>query len=220
MLKLNQAIGSYLEDPEGYTDLAEYSFKEELKLGGWCPATIMSFLNTAVSSMPEDQYYLEIGSWCGRSLCAALKNNDKRAIVIDPLDHIAGGKQVFDEWSRNVRSAGIEDRVALHRVRAEQFIGDLPSIGIFFYDGSHDSGHTYEGLSRYERFLADEAIIIVDDYFIYGGNNQQVLPGHSLNIQDPVKADTDRWIAENKGKISMIHITKFLHGQAIIHYKR
>jgi hypothetical protein len=218
MLDFNRHIGMFLNDPEGYSFEAMRKYSQELQLGGWCPPSFMSFLNVAVSSMQHGNSYLEIGSWCGRSLCGALKDNDKQAVVIDPLEHTAGSKKIYDVWYENTQR--FRNRVTLHRVCCEHFYEDLPPIEVFLYDGNHDSGHTYEGLNKFERYLTDRAIIMVDDYFIRGGDAQEVFPGHKLDVQYPVKTDVDKWIMENKSKIDMVHITKMLHGQVIIYYRR
>lgn len=133
--------------------------------GGWCSAGTLRLLNYAVSHcLLDDEQYLEIGTYCGRSLCGALRNNDVLAQVIDPFDlFLPDGKRIREAWEIAINRFDVHDRVTLHRAFAEQFDGDLPKIGVYYYDGSHEVSDSYKNLVLFERFLADEAIVIVDD---------------------------------------------------------
>lgn len=195
-------------------------YKEEASIQGWCPVPLMQLLASAVGNFCDDnKTYLEIGSFCGRSLAAALKINNVKAIVIDPLNLITGNGTTETLWNQTVDKFHLRDRITLFKDFAENFVGQLPPIGVFFYDGNHDSGHTYEALNKFSHYLASRAIIIIDDYNIHGGNQQEVYPGHTLDIQYPVKTDTERWIKENKDKIKDVFYTTWLNGQAIILYE-
>lgn len=137
-------------------------FSKHLTIPGWCTVELMQYLNTAVSEMPSDQYYLEIGSFCGRSLVASLHNNKAKAIVIDPQDLVVGNSTSEILWNKTVNEFGLIDRIKLYKCRSEDFTGELPPIGVFFLDGNHDSGHTYEALKKFSKFLADEAIVLIE----------------------------------------------------------
>lgn len=200
-----------------FEDESSIVFEEENKIQGWCPVPTMWLLNTALKCLENDETYLEIGSFCGRSLAAALKNNNIQASVIDPLNLLTQNGTTEDLWFKTVNDYKIGERIHLYKGIVEDFHLTLPPIGVFFYDGNHDSGHTYEALCKFKPFLAKSAIIIVDDYYIYGGDQQTVFPGHELDIKNPVKTDTDRWMLENKVKLSFI--TNYLNGQAIIFYE-
>jgi predicted O-methyltransferase YrrM len=193
------------------------NYGKELTIPGWCPVELMQKLNKIVSEMPKNQFYLEIGSFCGRSLVAALKENNAQAYVIDPQDLKVGNTTTEIWWNKTVLDFGVKDRIKLYKCKTEEFNGNLRKpIGVFFYDGNHDSGHTYEALNKFAKFLANDAIIIVDDYNIHGGNEQTPFPGHKVDINCPVKVDTDRWIQENKDHIVDVKYTDWLNGQAII----
>jgi Methyltransferase domain len=188
---------------------------------GWCPNQLAYVLNTLVECMPDNEVYLEIGTFCGKSLVGAMRSNwDKKAIVIDPLNLWTEKGTIESLWNKAIDDNKLRDRVTLYKEYAENFAGELPPVGIFFYDGNHDSGHTYEGLNKYSKFLAPYSVIIVDDYNIYGGDQQKVFSGHALDINHPVKTDTDKWIAENQKNIIDVHFTPWLNGQAIIEYEK
>ena len=169
--------------------------------------------------MSDPEQYLEIGSYVGRSLVGALKYNNKRAQVIDPFElFLPDGLAIYDTWERTIQAHGVADRVTLHKTLCQSFDGVLPPIGVFYYDGDHDSGHTYEGLKRFERYLSHEAIIIVDDYNIFGGHGQRAYSGHEVVIDRPVKVDVDRWLAENK-HAQLIDIMPWENQSAVISWK-
>ena len=221
MAKLDKFIDwlqSIPENRESFEEDARERFQEiQDATAGWAANGLMHVLNCAVYEMDDGEEYLEIGTYGGRSLVAALQDCDKRARVIDPFANTAEG--VRPAWEKAVDQFGVRDRITLYETFAEQFDDELPPIGVFFYDGNHDAGHTYEGLVRFEKYLADKAIIIVDDYAIPGGGNQQVYPGHVASSL-PVKADTDRWITENSDRATLITVTPWTFQQAIIRYER
>jgi len=184
---------------------------------GWAAKGLMYVLNRALSFMDDNEDYLEIGTYGGRSVIAALKDNNRIAHVIDPF--MVTGEAVRPSWFAQTKAFGIRDRICLHEVLAEEFDAELPPIGVFFYDGNHDSGHTYEALKKFEPFLADRAIIIVDDFGIHGGNNQTAYPGHRISPK-PVTTDTERWLTENRDKATLFTVTPWSYEQAIITYER
>lgn len=212
-LEFNAAARSLFEQRcnQHFIDVAQ-------KSGGWSCEALCGLINIAVSEcLGPGEQYLEIGTFCGRSLVGALYQNAAKAQVID---NFCDGDKVFTGWNQAVDDFSLRDRITLHKVACEEFSGELPRIGVFFYDGNHDSGHTYEGLKRYEKYLADTAIIIVDDVDIFGGPNQRLFPGHSLEMNLPVRKDVDRWIKENLEKITLLGVTPWGSKQAIILYER
>lgn len=205
-------------DRDGYAAASKAAFQDvQDATVGWAANGLMFLLNSALNHMEADEEYLEIGTYGGRSLVAALRWNDKRAQVLDPFANTV--PTVRERWELAIDTFGIRDRITLHEVFAERFEAPLPPIGVFLYDGNHDAGHTYEGLKRFEPYLADNAIIVVDDYSIPGGWNQTPYPGYSMN-PEPVKTDTDRWLAENRDRATLLALTPWTHQQAIICYER
>ena len=188
--------------------------------GGWASTAKMHILNTALRCMEADEQYLEIGSYVGRSLVGALLDNDKSAQVIDPFElFLPDGNTIHKAWTKAITDFGVADRVNLHKTLCADFNSGLPPIGVYYYDGDHDSGHTYEGLKKFEQYLTDSALIIVDDYLIFGGNAQTPYPGHSVDVETPVKTDTDRWVAETK-EAELVCILPWEDQSAVIRYER
>lgn len=190
-------------------------------INGWCEPQTMKMINTAVHKcMIGREEYLEIGSYCGRSIAAALSDNDKRAHVIEPFDKfLPDGGVIKGQWNKNInRFKLLRCRISLHEMICQDFDGVLPPIGVFYYDGNHDAGHTYHGLKKFEQYLSDQAIIIVDDYHIYGGPQTTRWPGYQP-VDRPVEEDVTTWVKETKGA-ELLWVTPWLNGQAIIIYQR
>lgn len=189
-------------------------------INGWCEPPTMRLINLAVRTcLKESEEYLEIGSYCGRSLVAALYNNKKKAHVVEPFGlFLPDGDNIESLWKNTVRKFNLGNRVCLHKVECQNFNDELPPIGVFYYDGNHDAGHTYHGLKKFEQYLSDQAIIIVDDYNIYGGPQTTRWPGYDP-VNKPVKQDVDTWVEENQWA-NLFWVTPWLHSQAVIIYDR
>ncbi len=171
-------------------------------IDGMCNIETLAMINFALTHcMDEQEKYLEVGTWKGRTVVAALQQNDKNAIVIDPLTY-DDSSVVFYE---NVKKYGLSDRVTMHQNFWENCKLDesFANIGVYFYDGDHGDNASYCGLQGFLPHLSDQAILIVDD----------------LKMA-PVKADMDRWIKDYADHIAFYHETNFWMGQAVIGFVR
>ena len=120
------------------------------------------FINTLVHAVDQPRY-LEIGSWAGSTLCAAIHGNDVDAIAIDNWSEFGGPKQVF------------ADNVALYKTPQAkvQFIEAdfrhvdyrrIASRNIYLYDGPHDEQDQHDGLRMALECLDRQFVFIVDDW--------------------------------------------------------
>jgi predicted O-methyltransferase YrrM len=194
----------------------------DIKVGGWSDPKFGYILNRAMHCLAEGETYLELGTFCGRSLIYALRNNNVVAHVIDPLPDsmLVGQESVWTVWNRNIDAAGIRDRIRLHRAKCEDFNESLSNVGVAFIDSNHDSGHTYQTLVKCESYLSNEAIIIVDDYNIFGGHAQTPYPGHDYEFKFPVRKDVARYVSERYTTVSVIGYTPYLNGQIYLSFRR
>lgn len=136
----------------------------------------LELLNLAVSLIPSDgsERYLEVGTYQGKSLIAAMRGNPgRKGIACDNFsefnDPRAGGGN-SEILRRNLRRYRLEsqvdvfdeDFVSLFRRSKKDRL--FPPIGVYFYDGAHDELSQYNGIREAEALLADEALVIVDDW--------------------------------------------------------
>lgn len=187
---------------------------------GWASAMKCNVLHNALLAMDDHEQYLEIGSYTGRSLVGALLHNDKLAQVIDPFElFLPDGLAIYKNWFDTIHKYGVANRVTLHKKLCHDFNTNfLPPIGVYYYDGDHDSGHTYEGLKRFENVISRNAIVLVDDYKIFGGHGQRSFPGHQYVTQNPVQVDVDRWLQETP-HAKLIDIMPWENHTAVIRYE-
>jgi hypothetical protein len=140
-------------------------------------------LNNLVSG--ENIRYLEIGTYKGASLVAALyKNNPTYHAAIDSF---RGFEWMLGEFSRNCEKAlGYSpnffntDCFSIDPVKM-----GIKDINVYYYDGNHSRKCTRKALSHYYDSLANEFIYIVDDF-----NRSEVATGVFESISDTgVKMD-------------------------------
>lgn len=134
--------------------------------------SVMHLLNRACLALEDDETYLEIGTYRGSTLIGALLDNDAKAVVIDdrsePLH--SDGRIDSEEWRRFVRLFYMQSRISLHEMRYQEFFErcraeSSPKIGVAFLDGfNQDHKETYAMLELITPYLADNAVVIMDDY--------------------------------------------------------
>jgi len=115
-----------------------------------------------------DTHYLEVGVLNGASYFSAAYNN-------------TGTYYGVDNWSKyNNRQSHIETQIKKYQTNDRKFVFfnedswklDLSEIeekiNIFFYDGDHSYESQERYLRHFDKILADELILIVDDYNCVG----------------------------------------------------
>lgn len=131
-----------------------------LGVEGMCGVKNRHFLNNICDF--EGCEYVEIGSFAGASLCAALYSNALSATAIDNWSQFGGPKEKF---YKNIKAyAGdtllniIEDdcfRVDVNRMQA---------CNVFYYDGHHTKESQYRAIEYYSPLFQEYTILIVDDW--------------------------------------------------------
>jgi len=125
----------------------------------------LALLNLAVSLLEEGEMYLEVGSWKGLSLIGAMwKNEHKSFIAIDNFSEFGGSEETL---RGNLARYQMEKQGTLVNGDFLEVLssGVVPPtrVGVFLYDGNHSFASQYQALLRVMPFLADGALVIVDD---------------------------------------------------------
>jgi protein O-GlcNAc transferase len=138
---------------------------------GMTTANVQQLLNGAVAGLGEDEIYCEIGTYLGSTLIGALWQHPQvMAYAVDNFAEYNPDGSNYAQLAGNLERFGLEDQVYFFDQDFEDFFSDLrqledpPKIGVYFYDGAHDYRSTLMGLLLVTPFLADEALIILDDY--------------------------------------------------------
>jgi predicted O-methyltransferase YrrM len=123
----------------------------------------LALLNLAAGLLGPGESYVEVGSYRGTSLVAAMLGNDGEFVAIDDFS--------FDEATPE----GLETSLARFGLEGATILaGDAfellergaiegRSVGVYYYDAAHDYESQLRGLRLVEPHLAREALLIVDD---------------------------------------------------------
>jgi len=166
---LDRAPTLFPGDPQD-TDPLDSSW-EVLKdrVAGYTSANELAMLNLAVSLMPADEAYLEVGTFKGRSMCGTLRgNSDKVFYAMENfMEFGMAGQEARAELMANLATHGEGADVRLLEgdcfdLMARPGALDRP-VGVYFYDGEHTLLAHYLALAVVEPLLADEALVLIDD---------------------------------------------------------
>ena len=153
-----------------------------LDLEGMSSNKTRHFLNNLISLQGNTARYLEIGVWKGSTTISALhKNNPEYHTAIDNFVQFNGPRI---EFQKNCRTfLDYENRVNFLDVDCfgidpvKDF--NIKNINTYLYDGEHSAASQYYAITHYYESLADEFILIVDDY-----NWEEVQRGTQDAIKD------------------------------------
>lgn len=129
----------------------------------------LTLLNVAARCLGEDEWYLEVGSYRGRSLVgASLDQAHGRFAAIESFrEFVDQHPDVSHEVVRKTLATwGVDTRVLFIRGDAFRLLsrGAVPGpVGVYFYDGAHTRLAQWLALAVAEPLLADEALVVIDD---------------------------------------------------------
>lgn len=131
---------------------------------------VLQLLNHAVNFLENDEVYCEVGPVQGVTLAAALLNHPHCvAWAIDDFATSENPEIAFEELVAQLDQYGLAEQVLLHNQTVINFFYELRSleitekIGIYYYRGPFDYRSQLLGLSIVKDFLADQALIIIDN---------------------------------------------------------
>jgi predicted O-methyltransferase YrrM len=124
----------------------------------------LALLNLAASHLGPGEAYVELGSFRGTSLIAAMRGNEEKTFfAVDDFSMDEASRSVLDE---NLRRFGLAGATILEGDAFETLRdGALPkgSVGVYYYDAAHTYEQQLDGLRLAEPYLAPQALLIVDD---------------------------------------------------------
>lgn len=137
---------------------------------GMTTANLMQLLNFAVECMESSEIYCEVGCFQGSTLIGALLNHpEKMAYAVDNFSEFDPSGENLDKLTQNLARFGLEEQIFFCNQDFENFFFSLrelnieDKIGVYLYDGAHDYRSQILGLLLVRPFLAEQALIIVDD---------------------------------------------------------
>jgi hypothetical protein len=122
---------------------------------GFSSTRVEHLLNKLVMVMPVTECYFEVGVLAGRTLESASIGNDSKRLI---------GCDVEDKYNCKPLDFGTCVNY-YHRSWRDLTSKEIPlPIGVVFYDGSHDSEETKGFMLGIRCSLADEAVLVLDDW--------------------------------------------------------
>ena len=131
------------------------------EIEGMSGRAFRTLLNELMNAI-EPARYLEIGSWRGSTVIAALFGNGCRALCVDDWSQFDGAKR---DLVRTLRRFELDDRVEI--AEADFRAVDYRAIGQFdvlFFDGPHAAKDHHDGILLTQPALRDEYVLLVDDW--------------------------------------------------------
>jgi len=125
----------------------------------------------------EDCRYLEIGTWKGSTVCAAMCGNSASVTCVDNWSEFNGPKNEF--LNNFYKFKGLNNANFIENDCFKIDVSSLPKYNIYLYDGDHSELSHYRALSYYINCLDDTFIYLCDDY-----NWKQVRDGTQSAIKD------------------------------------
>ena len=135
---------------------------------------VLALLNLAASLLEPGESYVEVGTLFGASLVGAMRGNRGDFVAIDNftfpgVETRGRGIPPADRGrlEENLRRFGADSATIVKRDAFDAIeggaLGDR-KVGVYYYDGPHDYDSQLRGMRAIEPWLADEALIVVDDH--------------------------------------------------------
>lgn len=133
-----------------------------LDINGMSGRKYRYFINNLIGRL-DDARYLEVGSWAGSTLCAAIAGNRVRATAVDDWSQFGGPAAEF--FSNLSRFCGKETRISVLTSDFRKASVDRQGpFNVYLFDGPHGYQDQYDGLAWAIDNLDDEFVFIVDDW--------------------------------------------------------
>jgi predicted O-methyltransferase YrrM len=124
----------------------------------------LALLNVAARCRAEGESYVEVGTYRGTSLIAAMLGNDGDFVALDNWSMGDGSRGELDLNLARFELTGRPEMVegdAFETLRSG--VLDGRTVGVYYYDNGHEYEQQLDGMRLIEPFLASPALMIVDD---------------------------------------------------------
>jgi hypothetical protein len=152
---LNDAFAAVMRDEVTLPDFL-------LDMPGMSGRRYRMLINRLVRNLAAPRY-LEVGSWKGSTLCAAIHDNKVSALAIDNWSEFGGPFAEFLAHLAQSRSHASPVSFLEQDFRTVRFDA-LGPFDIYLFDGPHTADDQYDGIVMAQPALAEEHILVVDDW--------------------------------------------------------
>jgi predicted O-methyltransferase YrrM len=123
----------------------------------------LALINLAAACRDPGEAYVELGTFRGTSLISAMLGNEGVFVALDDFSFREASRELLEENLRrfDLGHARIIEGDAFETLRG----GALDGVraGVWYYDAAHTYEQQLDGLVLAEPYLADRALLIVDD---------------------------------------------------------
>jgi predicted O-methyltransferase YrrM len=124
-------------------------------------------LKIAFASIEDGECYLEIGTYQGKSLISAVKDNLPRSTYACDNFSEFSSTNSLERLKENLKKHGLSDKIQVfdsdfRAIMTRSHIHQ--SIGCYFYDGAHDFESQYLAIKMAEPLFSDHTLVIIDDW--------------------------------------------------------
>lgn len=140
------------------------------QIQGMNTANLMQLLNFAMDCMEPGEVYCEVGCFQGATLIGALLNHpEQMAYAVNNFSEFDPSGKTSQKLTDNLAKFALEEQFIFCDQDFEDFFLNLQDIsiedkiGVYLYNGAHDYMSQLLGLLLVRPFLAEQALIIVDD---------------------------------------------------------
>ena len=133
------------------------------EIGGLARPNNLALIAAATQALGDSESYVEAGSFKGASLIAA--SHGKQGDFVG-IDDFSMDKASRDRLGENLAAFGCAHATVLEGDVFDVLAGGALAgrcVGVYYYDAAHGFEQHLDGLRLVEPYLADEALLIVDD---------------------------------------------------------
>jgi hypothetical protein len=124
----------------------------------------LMLLNLAARHVSAGEVYVEVGCWRGLSLAGAAADNATKIYACDDFSMRPDDRDALAQTLHRHTAPG---QVQFYEGDFREFLKLAPwrprKVGGYFYDGGHSFNDHFEALELIQPWLADDALVIVDD---------------------------------------------------------
>jgi predicted O-methyltransferase YrrM len=131
---------------------------------GLARANNLALLSVAARCLEPGECYVEVGTYHGSSLIAAMFESDADFVALDNWSLGDGSREQLECNLARFDLAGRPTLIegdAFDMLRSGALEGRR--VGVYYYDNGHEYEQQLDGMRLIEPYLADGALIIVDD---------------------------------------------------------
>ena len=149
-------------------------------------------LNIAFACVDPGECYVEVGTYTGKSLISAMLNNEPSTVYA--CDNFSEFQETnsLSVLRQNLEHYELSEGVTFYNgdFNEQIHVANISEpIGVYFFDGPHDEESQYQGVRVPEDLLADEALVIVDDWRLATDSASYAKVGTERAVRD----STNTW---------------------------